>query len=50
VLTDSTTIEWAAHLLWVEHNLERTADRVTNNCERIDFAKTGELTEISVST
>jgi phosphate uptake regulator len=50
VLVDSTTIKWATHLLWVGHNLEQIPDRVTNICQRIDFAKTGELTEINAST
>jgi phosphate transport system protein len=30
----------------VAHNLERTADRVTNICERTIFIATGELMEI----
>jgi phosphate transport system protein len=33
--------------LWVAHNLERFADRVTNICERTVFIVTGELTEIT---
>ncbi|MCL5275052.1 MAG: phosphate signaling complex protein PhoU [Chloroflexi bacterium] len=37
------TIARAMYLLWVAHNLERTADRVTNLCERVIFAVTGEL-------
>ena len=40
----------ATHLLWVAHNLERIADRVTNICERIVFAVVGEMEEINVST
>ncbi len=32
-------------LLWVIHNLERLADRVTNICERTVFVATGELLE-----
>ena len=31
------------HLLWVAHNLERAADRVTNICERTIYVETGEL-------
>jgi phosphate transport system protein len=34
------------HLLWVDHNLERAADRVTNICERTVFTATGELLEL----
>jgi len=33
--------------LWVAHNLERVADRVTNICERTVFIVTGELAEIN---
>jgi phosphate transport system protein len=40
---DKGTISRAMYLLWVAHNLERTADRVTNVCERIIFAATGEM-------
>ena len=40
----------ATWLLWVSHNLERIADRVTNICERIIYKATGELVEINVST
>jgi phosphate transport system protein len=47
VIADSSTIEPANWLLWVAHNLERVADRVTNICERTVFIVTGELTEIN---
>ena len=47
--SDPTTIDRATHLLWVAHNLERFADRVTNICERTVFLATGEMTEFSVS-
>lgn len=50
MLADPSTINRATHLLWVAHNMERIADRVTNICERVVFAATGELTEINVST
>ena len=39
-------IDQANLLLWVDHNLERTADRVTNICERTIFTATGELLEM----
>jgi phosphate transport system protein len=32
--------------LWIAHNLERMADRVTNICERTVFIATGDLLEI----
>jgi phosphate transport system protein len=50
MLADPLTINRATQLLWVSHNLERIADRVTNICERVVFAATGELEEINVST
>ena len=46
MLKDPTTIDNATYLLWVAHNLERSADRVTNICERILFVESGELVEI----
>jgi len=46
VIQDPKTIERANWLLWVAHNLERVADRVTNICERTVFIVTGEMTEI----
>ena len=46
VIQDPRTIERANWLLWVAHNLERLADRVTNICERTIFIATGEIKEI----
>jgi phosphate transport system protein len=46
ILEDPRTIEQANYLLWAGHNLERTADRVGNLCERIVFMVTGEMTEL----
>ena len=48
IIADPRTIDGATHLLWVAHNLERTADRVTNICERVIFTVTGEMTELDV--
>ncbi len=45
VLSDPRNIDGANHLMWVAHNLERTADRVVNICERVIFTVTGELIE-----
>jgi phosphate transport system protein len=45
MLGDPRTITRATHLLWVSHNLERIADRITNICERIIFMVTGEIVE-----
>jgi phosphate transport system protein len=49
IIQDPKTIERANWLLWVAHNLERVADRVTNICERTVFIATGELTELQGS-
>jgi phosphate transport system protein len=46
IIQDPKNIERANWLLWVAHNLERVADRVTNICERTIFIATGEMTEI----
>ena len=46
MISDPSTIDQANFLLWVAHNLERSADRVTNICERTLFVATGELHEI----
>lgn len=48
MMADPRTIDRATHLLWVAHNLERSADRVTNICERIIFTVTGEMREMDV--
>ncbi len=50
MMADPATINRATHMLWVAHNIERIADRVTNICERVVFAVTGELEELGVST
>ncbi len=49
IIQDPKTIERANWLLWVAHNLERVADRVTNICERTMFIATGEFNEIKSS-
>ena len=46
---DSRTITRATRLIWVAHNLERSADRVTNICERVVFVVTGKMEEIGAS-
>jgi phosphate transport system protein len=50
VIQDAKVIERANWLLWVAHNLERLADRVTNICERTIFIVTGEIKEIESSS
>jgi len=49
MMEDPSTIDRATFLLWVAHNLERVADRVTNICERTRFVATGKLKEIDIS-
>jgi phosphate transport system protein len=48
IMADPTRIEPANYLMWVAHNLERAADRVTNICERVVFTVTGEFVELDV--
>lgn len=50
VMSDPRHIEQVNYLLWVAHNLERSADRVTNICERVVFAVTGEMVELNPDT
>lgn len=47
MLEDPKTITRATRLTWVAHDLERSADRVTNICERVIFVETGKMEEIS---
>jgi len=46
MIADPSTVDRANHLLWVAHNLERMADRVTNICERTVYITTGQLKEM----
>jgi len=49
MMVDPKTINRATRLIWVAHNLERAADRVTNICERVVFIVTGKMEELEVS-
>ena len=49
MLEDPKKIEGATYLMWVAHNLERVADRVTNIAERVVFMVTGKIEELNVS-
>ena len=49
MLEDPKTITRATRLIWVAHNLERSADRVTNICERVVFLVTGHMQETNIS-
>ena len=46
MISDPTTVPRATRLLWIAHNLERIADRVTNICERTIFSVTGQIEEL----
>lgn len=47
---DQQLIERGTRLLWISHNVERMADRVTNICERIIFTATGDRTQFTASS
>ncbi|MDP6509743.1 MAG: phosphate signaling complex protein PhoU [Dehalococcoidia bacterium] len=49
MVEDPRSITRATRLLWVAHNLERIADRVTNICERVVFLITGKMEELDTS-
>jgi phosphate transport system protein len=49
MVEDPRTITRATRLIWVAHNIERSADRVTNICERIVYIVTGKMEEIGAS-
>jgi phosphate transport system protein len=49
MLQDPKTITRATYLLWVAHNLERIADRVTNICERVIFMVAGKYEQLHTS-
>jgi phosphate transport system protein len=46
MIANPAIIDQANLLMWVAHNIERMADRVTNICERTVFIATGELMEM----
>ena len=48
MIANPDTVPSATYQLWVSHNLERSADRVTNICERIIFAATGDFEEVNL--
>jgi phosphate transport system protein len=41
--SNRTSIRRGTYLLWVAHNIERMADRVTNIAERVAFVVTGDV-------
>jgi phosphate transport system protein len=46
MIANPEIIDQANLMMWVAHNIERLADRVTNICERTVFIATGELMEM----
>lgn len=48
MIANPETIDHGNLLMWVAHNIERMADRVTNICERTVFTATGELLEMDL--
>ncbi|MEA4906580.1 MAG: phosphate signaling complex protein PhoU [Chloroflexi bacterium] len=49
MIANPEVIDYANLMMWVAHNLERMADRVTNICERTVFIATGELLEFETT-
>lgn len=49
MISDPRTVNRATRLIWVAHNLERSADRVTNICERVVYIVTGKMEELGAS-
>jgi phosphate transport system protein len=48
MMADPQNIDRSNLIIWIGHNLERLADRVTNICERTVFISTGELMELEI--
>ena len=44
---DPGSIARATYLIWVAHNVERIGDHITNICERVIYAVTGTLEELT---
>jgi phosphate transport system protein len=43
MIADRSTIRSRTYMLWVAHNIERMADRVTNIAERVAFVVSGDV-------
>ena len=46
MMKNPESVSRATRLIWVAHDLERSADRVTNICERVIFVITGKMEEM----
>lgn len=49
MIKDPRSIQRATYLLWVTHDLERTADRATNVAERVIYLVTGKMLDLNLS-
>ena len=49
MIKDPRSIQRATYLLWVTHDLERTADRATNIAERVIYLVTGKMQDLNLS-
>jgi phosphate transport system protein len=49
MIEERGTIQRATYLIWVAHNLERIADRVTNICEAVVYLVEGKVQDLNVS-
>jgi phosphate transport system protein len=49
MIEDPQVIQRATYLMWVAHNLERIADRVTNICERVVYLVEGRISDLNIS-
>lgn len=49
MIANPAIIDQSSYIMWIVHNIERMADRVTNICERTIFIATGETLEINKS-
>lgn len=49
MIDDPKTIQRGTYLIWVAHNLERVADRVTNICEAVVYLVEGRIQDLNVS-
>ena len=49
IIAHPEAVTQATRMIWVAHNLERFADRVTNICEQVVLSVTGQLVDIGVS-
>lgn len=50
ITADPSVLERANYLQWAAHNLERSADRVTNVCEWVVYLVTGQYAEMDNET